>query len=62
MWQAAILQLITQAAACKRFTNRLVVYKIPGLNKAAAAYGVSLLYLPPYSLDFNLVELGHEDN
>ncbi len=35
----------------------LAVHKVPGLEELAAAYGVRLRYLPPYSPDFNPIEL-----
>lgn len=37
--------------------DNLAVHKVPGLDEIAAAYGVRLLYLPPYSPDFNPIEL-----
>lgn len=37
--------------------DNLAVHKVPGLEEIAAAYGVRLRYLPPYSPDFNPIEL-----
>ncbi len=37
--------------------DNLAVHKVPGLEEVAATYGVRLLYLPPYSPDFNPIEL-----
>lgn len=36
--------------------DNLAVHKVPGIRQAIQAAGVSLLYLPPYSPDFNPIE------
>ncbi|MGI4870322.1 MAG: IS630 family transposase [Janthinobacterium lividum] len=37
--------------------DNLSVHKVAGLDKIAHKYGARLLYLPPYSPDFNPIEL-----
>lgn len=37
--------------------DNLAVHKVAGLDEIAAAHGLRLLYLPPYSPDFNPIEL-----
>ena len=37
--------------------DNLNVHKVPGVREAVEARGATLLYLPPYSPDFNPIEL-----
>lgn len=37
--------------------NNLAVHKVEGLAEVAQNYGARLLYSPPYSSDFNQIEL-----
>lgn len=37
--------------------DNLSAHKVPGVREAIAAVGASVLYLPPYSFDFNPIEL-----
>ena len=37
--------------------DNLAVHKVPGLDEIVRKYGARLRYLPPYSPDFNPVEL-----
>ena len=37
--------------------DNLPVHKVDGLEQVVKKYGARLLYLPPYSPDFNLIEL-----
>ena len=37
--------------------DNLSSHKVPGVRAALAAHGAELLYLPPYSPDFNPIEL-----
>ena len=37
--------------------NNLSGYKVDGLEQVVKKYGARMLFLPPYSLDFNPVEL-----
>ena len=37
--------------------NNLRVHKMAGMTERVAAYGTRLLFLPPYSPDFNSIEL-----
>ena len=36
--------------------DNLAAHKVAGIREAVAAAGASLLYLPPYSPDFNPIE------
>ena len=36
--------------------DNLSAHKVPGIREAIEAAGASLLYLPPYSPDFNPIE------
>jgi transposase len=37
--------------------DNLSCHRVPGVREALAAHGAELLYLPPYSPDFNPIEL-----
>ena len=37
--------------------DNLSSHKVPGVEEAIEAVGAKLLYLPPYSPDYNLIEL-----
>ncbi|MVT71210.1 hypothetical protein GPL21_39990 [Bradyrhizobium pachyrhizi] len=44
-------------AAARRYRHNLPAHKVHGVREAIQAVGASLLYLPPYSPDFNPIEM-----